>query len=233
MFEEAGGEWSDGHACNQALDQLSSSRVSKIEAIGVLKKSKIAWKYATLRQAITYRIVDLGEAAIREWSDNNTLSALIIARAFIETVAFLHYILIHAEKALLLNDIDALDKNIMIAHFGGRHEHWKLNGLEAINVLKALDVMTKKIPRTRDFYERISEICHPNSQGVSQFYSTLDRERVVVTFSRTKRDRNSVFSHIMGALLCAQWAIILFDDYDKCVECIAKLQVSSSNSDLG
>jgi hypothetical protein len=57
--------------------------------------------------------------------------------------------------------------------FGGKHPYWLLDGHIATNVLAALDHMDKQLPTVRDYYERISEMVHPNSLGHHQFYSTL------------------------------------------------------------
>ena len=75
---------------NGVLDRLAAKRVEVLPVEGALAKSKVAWKYAALRMAIVYRLVDLSEATVREWCDDNCLSAVVLARAFIETVELLH-----------------------------------------------------------------------------------------------------------------------------------------------
>jgi len=67
-------------------------------------------------------------------------------------------------------DLAALDKLVMRMDFGGKYEFWRYEDIDpAVSVLSALDRMGKELPGARDFYERTSEIAHPNSQGVHQF----------------------------------------------------------------
>lgn len=224
LCESAGIDWTKAQETNVALDELARSRVAKIELDHTLIKSKVAWKFAVLRQALTYRLVDLGEATIEAWNNDNRLSSVVLARAFFETVAIVHSVTMRMQKAVDSRDIAVLDDLAMQESFGSRSPEWvEETGLKSTNVLTALDHMSREIDFARDFYESISETAHPNSFGTQQFYATTDRENIVVHFSRAKRDRAAIFAQINVALFCANWAASKFKKFDSLIEQIAEL----------
>lgn len=226
LCRKAGVLWEDGAAeTNAAMDQLAVGRFRELVVDDVLIKSKIAWKFATLRHSLTYRLVDLGEAAIGAWNDENFLSSIVLARAFLETAALLHSITHRMRKALDARDLGGLDDLAMQENFGARRADWVAeNGLKATNVLTALDHMAADIDFVRDYYESISETAHPNAWGVGQFYATTDKKKIVVSYSRTKRDRAAVFNQINVALYLAAWSVRRLELYDQMIVAIADLQ---------
>jgi hypothetical protein len=72
---------------NAVLDRLAAKRVQRIERVGPLAQSKLAWKVATLKEALLYRVVALGKGCAVAWNRSDALGAALAARAFIETVA--------------------------------------------------------------------------------------------------------------------------------------------------
>jgi hypothetical protein len=121
IIEASGGRWEEAQVINDALDTLTKQRIEELPLIRDLRRSKIVWKFATLRQCLTYRLVDLGDATIAQWSEENSLAAIILARSFLETTALIHSITERMKKALSLKDIRALDSLAMKESFGGKH----------------------------------------------------------------------------------------------------------------
>ena len=223
-FEAAGGDWQAASKCNDEMDTLQNQRVSVLRLSGDLIRSKIAWKFAVLRQSLTYRLVDLSDATVAQWQEGNSLACIVLARSFLETVAVIHSVAGSARKALEERDLAALDRQAMRYSFGGRHPYWQFDDIgNPINVLTALNHLSQEIAPVRDFYERISEIAHPNSQGTHQFYSDVDKETVEVTFSREKRDRGAILPHLMAALTGLPWSLVKLAEIDAMISQIADL----------
>ena len=118
LVENAGGETEAVDHINGAFDDLEGMKRTSIARTGPLLRSKLAWKYAGLRMALIYRLADLGEATIREWCDENTLSSIVLARAFIETVAVVNWIVKKGGVALAAGSIVDLDALVMTTSFG-------------------------------------------------------------------------------------------------------------------
>lgn len=225
LVDTAGGDWNDARMCNENMDTLAGQRVPTIELSGDLLRSKIAWKFTVLRQSLTYRLVDLGDAAISQWQEGNTLACIVLGRSFFETVAIVHSIAVSARKALDARDLGSLDKLAMQVSFGGRHPDWTSDGFgKAISVLTALDHLGGELPNARDFYERISELAHPNSQGTDQFYSTIDKKEIKVSLSRHKRGRTQILPHLMAVLVGVPWSLQKLAELDNMISQIADVQ---------
>ncbi|MDK1375187.1 MULTISPECIES: hypothetical protein [unclassified Sinorhizobium] len=223
-IEGAGGDWELAATLNADMDALRSQRIQVLPLTGDLRRSKLAWKYAVLRQSLTYRLVDLVDAAVEQWGEGNSLACMVLARAFFETVAVVHFIEQSTRKALEAKDLGRLDQLAMQATFGGRSDYWRMDNDPAISVMTALDKLSRELPRAREFYEHISEVAHPNSQGTHQFYSVTDTQRIEVTFSREKRNRGKILGHLMAALIGLPWSIQKLADIDALIPQIADLQ---------
>lgn len=220
-------DWRVASDCNEAMDILRLQRVQLITVSGDLQRSKLAWKFATLRQAVTYRLVDIGDAAIAQSEEGNALSSIILGRAFLETVALLHTIVRAMERSVAVCDLEQLDTFAMRVIFGGRHPDWRFGDNQAINVLSALDQLEAEFPLARDLYERVSEVVHPNSQGLHQFYAITDYEFGDVIFSREKRQASAV-QYLLPLLSASALALGKLSRMDALVTQIADLHERSS-----
>ncbi len=84
---EIGARIDGARQSNSSLDKLADTHVRRMLLTPSLRRSKVAWKFAMLRQGLTWRLVDLAEGAIREWNGDRYLPAMILARSFLETAA--------------------------------------------------------------------------------------------------------------------------------------------------
>ncbi|MGE8941516.1 hypothetical protein ACO2I3_06360 [Leptospira interrogans] len=205
------------------MDALTTQRVQTVTREGDLLRSKIAWKHAVLRQSLTYRLVDLGDAAISQWELGNGLASIVLGRAFLETVALVFFVAKRTEKMLAARDLDGLNQLAMQVTFGGRSPDWEFPDGPAINVMTALDHMSKEVEGTRKHYESISEIAHPNSQGTQQFYARINHDTGDVTLSNEKRGL-SVIRPLLPAIGAGMLAAKKLAQIDDMVVQIADLQ---------
>jgi hypothetical protein len=75
----------------EIYEEMNAVAVQRKPQIDLLqepyRRSKIAWKVAIFSNAMTHRFVALAEGVALSWNSRNTLSAVLNARAMIETVA--------------------------------------------------------------------------------------------------------------------------------------------------
>jgi hypothetical protein len=182
QFEAAGGEWEMAAYCNRILDEVSTSRVAAIQHADYIR-SKIAWKYAVLRQSLTYRTVDLIDATMAIWSSKRWLSSLVAGRAAIETVALVHEIEQQMRKLIDAKDIPGLDDFAMKQLYSAKAEDYLLDPkFVTKSILSAVDRLDKEIPALRQYYDTLSEYAHPNAKGHHLFFGRLDEEKRVNLF---------------------------------------------------
>src|SRR5712691_2533840 len=165
QFEAAGGDWEMGQLCNEMLDTVASTRLKEVPGKHFIK-SKVAWKFAVLRQALTYRLVDLVEGTMFLWGAGHWLSALIVGRSTLETVALIHSIEVRARKALDNKNITELDELVEKDTFSAKSPDYLLDpDFVATNILNAIDRLDKEVPAIRKYYDTLSEYAHPNGKG--------------------------------------------------------------------
>jgi hypothetical protein len=155
--------------------------------------SSLAWKFAILRQCLTYRVVDLVESTMTAWGSGKWLSSLVIGRSVLETVALTHYVETQARMYLDAKDFNMLDRLAMKEIYAAKAGDYLLDeNFVATNMLSALDRLDKAVPARRQYYNTLSECAHPNMKGHYLFYGKpSEDERRVHFFPRADRSKGN------------------------------------------
>ena len=170
---------------NASVDRLDGRRAIEINVSGPFARSKIAWKFATYQHALLHRIIALMDGAAVAWNNRCTLSAILSARALMETIGAMS----HFERsiAVLLKDEDlgGLDAYAMRGTFASRDPEWlkEFPDSEAINAQTYVDKFDKLAPGFKRHYDFLSERAHPNSLGHNFMFSKLDRADGSISYS--------------------------------------------------
>jgi hypothetical protein len=215
-------------ALNQEIERLAAMRPKTIEITGVLLRSKIAWKVATYTAPMMYRLVMLTEGCALAWNARNTLTCYLTARATLETVAILLDFEHQLTKLIEAEDIAGINALVMNRSFSSRDADWiaEYPDMQAVNILTLVDKLdTRIVSGLRGHYDRLSEICHPNSFGHHQFFGRLDTKRDLWTYSEEHPDRiHGHQSHILGGVAGVALSIGSFDRIEQLLNTIAELQ---------
>jgi hypothetical protein len=122
---------------------------------------------AVFQQTILYRVVALADGCTLMWNRRNQLVSIICARALMETNALLYDFERRLAAFCEAGDLGVIEvlavKTLMstkLKHLLKQHPIG-----EATNVLTFIDRLEKEIEDTRDTYDDLSEMCHPNSHG--------------------------------------------------------------------
>jgi hypothetical protein len=118
------------------------------------------------------------------WNNRRTLSAILSARAFMETFAVMAEFERRVAQFLKEEDLGGLDAVAQNGIFASRDEEWIKGNPEtqAISVLTYIDKFDKRAQGFRGHYDMLSERCHPNSLGHNFMFSKLDRSDGTVRF---------------------------------------------------
>lgn len=230
---EVGARIDGARQSNLSLDKLADTRVTRMLLTPSLRRSKVAWKFAMLRQGLTWRLVDLAEGAIREWNEERYLPAMILARSFLETAALVHAINQRMRAAIDSRNLVSLNDIAETEMIGARLQDWiDKDGYKSTNVLTVLQKMDKAMPGIWRHYEHMSEMAHPNGRGTVQFFARVDRTTAEVDFSPTMHSPVHMFDMVQGALILLDWSVCRLAEIDAMVEEVSQLQVDL-NDDLG
>jgi hypothetical protein len=187
---------------NASLVRLSGLRAVEINVSGKFARSKIAWKLATYQHVLLHRLVALMDGAAVAWNSRCTLSAMLSARAFMETFAVMAELERRVTCLLKEEDLGSLDALAQNGIFASRDEDWIKENPEttAVSVLTYIHKFDKRAEGFRGHYDMLSERCHPNSLGHNFMFSKLDRSDGTVRFYDEREPaRNGQM--ILGALV--------------------------------
>ena len=169
---------------NASFGRLNCLRAIEINVSGKFARSKIAWKLATYQHVLLHRVVALMDGAAVAWNNRCTLSAILSARALMETFAVMAEFERRVEQLLEEEDLEGLDAVAQNGIFASRDEEWIRENPEtqAIRVLTYINKFDKRAQGFRRHYDILSERCHPNSLGHNFMFSKLDRNDGTVLF---------------------------------------------------
>ncbi|MEX0805724.1 MAG: hypothetical protein WD688_20760 [Candidatus Binatia bacterium] len=186
---------------------LSLPEKLNIASLGV--PSKLPFKAVSLRAILIHRINDLTSGALYALSNGSPVCAVLAMRAVIEVTSVLHVLRRLIEDAVRLETVDGVDERLMRMSFGTRTD---ITNMHATNVLTQIDLLDKKYKGLREWYDRLSEVAHPNYQGLLAAYETIDYSTYTVTFGITEQAREFGL-HVAVPALCAS-LLITIDDYN-------------------
>jgi hypothetical protein len=210
---------------NASLDRLSGMRALEINVSGKFLRSKIAWKLATYQHALLHRLVALMDGAAVAWNNRCALSAMLSARALMETFAVVAEFERQVSRLLKEENLAGLDAIAQNGIFASRDLEWIKDNpeIQAVSVLTYIDKFDKRAQGFRGHYDMLSERCHPNSLGHNFMFSKLDRTDGTVRFCDEREPaRNGQM--ILGALAPLPFVESISARLDELIEKASDLQ---------
>jgi hypothetical protein len=128
---------------------------------------------------IAWRIEELGRSALDAYDRDDHVAGIVLTRATTETIAALnslHRLVTRYEGGA----IDALDATLMSMLMGSRVRD---DRPDSINILNAVDKLTKRLPAIRALYDQLSEYAHPNDAGTASSFAMLNTVPLSATFT--------------------------------------------------
>jgi len=168
------------------LERWSQSLCHDVSVGGLLARSEIAHKWRApfrsfvLREALLWRMNDLGRQTLLLAQHNHILGARILLRSAIETLGLLIYLnqkmSAVIDGSLSFFKFDDITKQLMI---GSKN---KATSLPAVNILTVLEKAERSHPGLLSMHQRLSESAHPNCDGVMYGYTSSDPDKYETSF---------------------------------------------------
>ena len=169
------------------LQEISQNFSRKIFVAQLGVKQKSPFLALSLREALIFRVEEVGRSAHEALAKKDLCSATILARASLENAALMWavYELVRDRKGV---DDDAFNEKLRRLALG-----WKGDKEfpDAINVLNMIDAMDKFLKGARYDYNMLSEVVHPNFNGVIGMYCIIDKEEFSAAFGRNLKGYNT------------------------------------------
>ncbi len=162
-----------------ALAHLAAARPQRLDARTTARLSKLPFKAMFYRDSLLWRIEELGRSALGAYDSGDHVAGIVLTRATIETIAALnalHRLITRYEGGA----VDKLDETLMSMLLGSRVRD---DRPDAINILNAVDKLTKTLPDFRKLYDQLSEFAHPNDAGTASSFAVLDMAPLGATYT--------------------------------------------------
>jgi hypothetical protein len=210
---------------NASLGRLSGLRAVEINVSGKFLRSKVAWKLATYQHVLLHRLVALMDGAAVAWNNRCTLSAMLSARALMETFAVMAEFERQVARLLKEADLGGLDALAQNGIFASRDPDWIKENPEtqAVSILTYIDKFDKRADGFRGHYDMLSERCHPNSLGHNFMFAKLDRSDGTVRFCDEREPARNT-EMILAALAPLPLVESIAARLDELIEKVSDLQ---------
>ncbi|MCE8537669.1 hypothetical protein KBY27_09385 [Ruegeria pomeroyi] len=207
---------SDQQRLDEALEQLKVIRFNVEAFRGCLLDEvsadtdpitpKVAFKLLAYREALSWRAVELGEAAESSIQSGNYLSGVVLTRSLLECAAAYHFLCKKLRKCIDADSVEELDEAAMKLLLGSRWDDWEFG---PTNILTMIDGANKECPGIRENYDLLSEYAHPNYSGVARIFSEPG-DALGFRFGRYVRGRGLMALTATNSLTAA---LMLFEHY--------------------
>lgn len=172
------------------LRLLEAERPIRFDGMVVSSTSKLPANTLRYREALLWRIVQLGRTAFENFERNKLASAILLTRAAIETSAALWCLWIKLRAAVeskALGHINDYLVNLVMGHRTDLDVQ-----PQAISVLTFVNDAEKGIEGFREQYDRLSEFAHPGWAGTTLLFSKLDDSKTIVEFGENERASDTI-----------------------------------------
>ena len=170
----------------QLTKRWKHSLCEQVPVAGLLSRCGIAYKWKApyrsfvVREALFWRMHDLGEQIVCLMEGGHILGQRILIRSALETTAILIY-LNHKVSSVVKGEMsffefDKVTKQLLM---GSKNSS---TSIPAVNVLSVLKHADKAWPGILEMHEHLSETAHPNYSGVLHGYCNTDVERFESNF---------------------------------------------------
>lgn len=161
-------------------------------------KQKPIWHLESYIQLAVHRVYDLAVQSTNAWNNEVPIVAFLLTRAIYENTAYMYDL---SKKILMYYEADnytEIHKLILNRLVGNR-----LNSAspQIVNVLTVNDSVAKEIPDYKEFYDFISDFCHPNYSGMHGIYGKLDKENARLFVDKKYGYTEETFSFIITGLI--------------------------------
>lgn len=176
------------------LELLESILPERVDAMAVSPTSKLPFKVLVYREALIWRMAELGRSAFQSFERDRLVSAIVLTRAAVETSAALWYLYSKVAVAVESNAVDDIDNHLMKLLAGVATVAPKTDASKAdktlprpVKVGAFLKQVEKDIEGFSHQYGILSEYAHPNWSGTVLLYAKHDSENRLTDFGQNIR----------------------------------------------
>lgn len=215
------------------LDAFERVLPSRIKAMEV-SLSKLPYKVLLYRNASIWRMIELSRGAFENFSSDNLVSGIVLARAAVETSAALWYLCAKVQSVVDSQNIGDVDEYLMKMVMGTA-----TNSPDSVacppTLPRPLSIGTflkhveKDVEGFSHQYGILSDYAHPNWAGTSLLYTKNDKEDRTTEFGKNIRKADNT-KHI-GVMNLSVTLAMFERSYDRVGELLPEFTTVCEKAD--
>jgi hypothetical protein len=152
------------------LELLESNLPKRVDGWALSQLSKLPFKVLVYREALSWRMAELGRAAFDEFEKDRLASAIVLTRAAVETNAALWYLCAKVDASVESAEVGDIDDYVMKMSMGIATDPptdaktGEPITPRPVKIGKFLDCVEKDIAGFNEQYGYLSEYVHPTSR---------------------------------------------------------------------
>lgn len=183
---------------HEELEELSLVCVDEIENRQFSRKSKLPFKIAMFVYAMSWRMKECSEGALKLIESGYVHSALMLIRSSLENSSILYYARKVIEDAVVADSLpEDTDDKLMSLLFANKYWEEEMgehdSKYRANTVRYYIDMLNEEYPRVTRYYHNLCEFVHTNSDGVGQSFSFIDEDLDKTYFGPQLNEDHSLF----------------------------------------
>jgi hypothetical protein len=182
---------------NNIFPSLEKRKINRVSPRGNPIIPKVVWKFQVYLQLSIYRVTDLCLESCQAWQREKPAVSFLLMRSLMENAAVIYDMALKTKMYLGENDLDKISDLIDNRAFGTKLFE---NMPKTINLLTAIDNVTKKDKGFRPTYEFISEFCHPTYSSLTGLYGKLNKEGIYFDVGNKWGTTEAVFAFFIDGL---------------------------------
>ena len=215
------------------LELFESNLPKRVDAFAVSSISKLPSKVLWYREALIWRMAELGRAALQNFEQDTLVAAIVLTRAAVETTSALWFLWAKVAAAVNANVIGDIDEYLMKFVVGTATAAPNAQPTDPdlprpVRVGTFLKEVEKDIPGFTHQYGVLSEYAHPNWAGTVLLYAKHDTKNLVTDFGKNIRCGDNAKTIGVGNLSVA--LMIFESQYNKIADLIPAFTKLSESS---
>ena len=178
----------------ERLAMLESNLPRQIDGFALSEKSKLPWKVLLYREALIWRIVELGRSALETFLSDRLVSGVVLTRAALEASAALWYLSAKVDSVVdskMVGDVDEYLMKLAMGTATGWPETDSSTDVltmpRPIKIGAFLKQVEQDIEGFSHQYGVLSEYAHPNWAGTVLLYSSTNKQKAITHFGQNMR----------------------------------------------
>lgn len=203
----------------ECIDAYQDTLCKEVDVGGLFARNKIAHKWKVtyrvllLRELVSWRFCDLMKQSVLLEKNNYFLGSRIIIRSGIETLTMLIYCTQKMENIVRVGSgFHEFSQKTTKLLLGSKDER---TNFSSINIMDVLKTSAKKYPELLRAYDDLSEVTHPNWDGMSYIYSDVYEKGMVTRFTNDTGRKYKDSQLAILSLLCSIFEIEYNDSWIK------------------